>query len=337
MSFADSASTLMNNTQALAAVGNVQLRNIIAVLENMMADSFYQITANDINADIPYFDASDVPDIINEVKGYLDGVLLDAAAIDGAVTNNASKAIAKFEEMTADLMPADTPITLPERSVSTAAGVIAASRALLETQRKRQEAEAVAKFADMNFPAPPGPCLGAIADIRLDTMNKMAEAAAQAWQQEQEKNVQMFIEHSQRVFDLSAQLVQAWAQIIDLSVRMISQLIADYEQSPLLHAEVAAAQASALAGAYAGLNRATIDLVRMSGDSYKAELAPYKLDVLEDSLKVDAYKASLSLTLGAKAKIASALAGALRNAGQVASSCLGSVTSHGSLVERSFS
>ena len=337
MSFADSASTLMYNTQSLAATSNVQLRSIIAILEQMLDNSVYQVTASDFNADIPAYDASDIPDVIAEVKGYLDGVLLDSAAIEGAVTNNATKAIAKVESMLADLVPADQSLAQPDRSIDTAGGVITSTRAVMETHRKRAETQLLGKFASMNFPAPPGACLEAIADLRLDLADKMADAALKAIQADKEQNITLFVQRAQREFDVTSQVVQAWSQLIDITVRMIGQLIADYEQSPMLNADVQAETASALVGAYAGLNRATTDLVQAVGTSYKAELAPYKLDVLEDQLKVSAYKASVNLSLSAKAKIASALSSALNNAGKVAGSCIGSISAHGSYVERSFS
>lgn len=337
MSFADRASTLMYNAQSLAATSNSQLRGIIAVLEEMLKDGAYKITASDFNATIPHFEAANIQNVITEVKGYLDGVLLDAAAIDGAVTNNATKAIDKLESMLAGMVPADPDLSLPVRESNVTAGAIEASRAALETARKAQETAIVARFAAMNFPALPGPGLAAIADLRLEVAAKSAEVAAQTLQAEAEQNIRLYTERAQREFDLTSQLVQSWSQLISLTVRMIGQLIADYEQSPMLHAEVMAEQSSALVGAYSGLNHATTALVRSMGDSYKAELAPYRLDVLEDSLKIDAYKKSMELTLSNKTRIASALASALRDAGEVANACIGAVSAHGSFVERSFS
>ena len=302
----------------------------------MKAD-FYKVTATDFNADIPGFESTDFPALIAEVEGYLEGIITDAGTIGNSITNNSAKAIAKLNEIMAGNLPADTMPTLPVREVDTAAGIILAGSASLETERRLLETQAVEKFAALGYPALPGGGVSAIAGIRLDVADKKGKIAAAALKEQQEKNASLFIESTMKLLDMSSQVFNSWAQFTNATVRIIGRIIADYERSPLLDAEIQVEEANALVTAYAGLNRSAQQLAEAAGQTYKAELAPYKLDVLRDSLKVDAFNTSVKLTSGGKLAATRAFASALSNAGHVASASLSAIYSHGNFVERSFS
>lgn len=336
MSFSDSAMTLMNNTQSLAATGNVQLRSAISQLEEMI-DDVYRIPSTSIDATIPEVDIGQLPDVIAEVQGYLDGVLADSETIAGAVSNNASTAIAKMNEILAPLYPADTPITLTDRQVSFAQEVTDATRVAAETERKAQEVKVLKASANRGFALPPGQAVAAIASLRLKTSALVAEAAAEQIAKQQQQNAQLFTNRIEQLFQLQSEVVRAWNNASLQTLRTIGQVLEDYERSPLTDARRQAMTASTLAGAYSDLNRAATQLAAAVGTSYKAELAPYQLDVIEAKLQMGAYEAGQKLTLAMRGRVASALASALGNAGRVAGSCLGAVSAHGSYVERSFS
>ena len=332
----DNASTLMNNAQSLANTSNVWLRSIINELSSMR-DDFYKLTASDFAADIPDFEQQNFPALIEEVSGQLDQVLVDAQNINGLLVNNSARAITKLNEIMAGVLPADVMPTLPVRDVATAADIINASNASLETERKVAETQAVEQFAALGYVSAPGALLSAIETIRLQIAEKRGEVAFNALREQQEKNASLFIESTTQLFALSKQVFDAWAGFSSMAIRVIAQIIADYERSPLLNAQIQAEQAEALVSAYAGLNRAAEQLANAAGQVYKAELAPYRLDVLRESLKVNAYDQSMKLTSAGKLAVARAFASALRGAGEVANSALGAVTSHGNFVERSFS
>jgi len=332
----DSASTLMYNAQSLASSSNNQLYAIIASLD-AMKDDFYRIDSSGFQYNIPGITTTDFPALIAEIQSYLDQVVVDATALDGLITNKSDQAISELTALLATLTPADVQISIPIITLDTADGIIAATNAVLDTQRRRLETEALERFASAGYPAPPGIALAAITDIRTENAGKKGAAAAEAIQQQQEKNAMLFLEATQSQFDLASQTYNAWAQFTNRTISAIGQIIADYEQSPFLNAQIQAETADALVTAYAGLNQAAMQLARTSGDVYKAELAPYRLDVLQDKLDVQAYQESLRLTSQGKLSVARALASALRDSGRVANAALGSITSHGTFVERSFS
>ena len=96
----DQAVTLMSNVQGMAAVSEVNLRAIILELRSML-DGLYVVGQTDFDANIPEVDLTDLPDLIAEVEGYLDGVLADAQTMKNGIANNAAAAIAKVEEIMA--------------------------------------------------------------------------------------------------------------------------------------------------------------------------------------------------------------------------------------------
>lgn len=332
----DNAATLMYNAQSLAASSNNNLYAILAKLETMR-DEFFKITSSDFQHNIPAFDAQNFPALIAEIQAYLDGVVTDAESLTGLITNKSDQAIAELNTLLAGIVPADVQPSITPISVDTAAGIIAATGAVLDTLRRRLETEAVEQAANGNYAAPSGATLAAITDIRADIAGKKGAAAAESLQQQNEQNAQLFIEATQAQFDLASQVYNAWAQFTNRTIAAIGQIIADYEQSPFLDAQIQAETADALVTSYAGLNSAAMQLANAAGENYKAQLAPYKLDVLEDKLDVMAYQESIKLTAGSKLAAARAFARALQGAGQVANAALGSITSHGSFVERSFS
>lgn len=332
----DNASTLMYNAQSLASTSNNQLYAIIEKLD-LMRDDFYRINSSGFQYDLPEIATTDFPALIAEIQSYLDQVVVDAQSLNGLITNKSDQAITELQALLATLAPADTQVSIPVRTIDTADGIIAATNAVLDTQRRRLETEALEKFASAGYPATPGIALTTISDIRTDIADKKGKAAAEAIMQQQQKNAELFLEATQSQFDLASQIYNAWAQFTNRTISAIGQIIADYEQSPFLDAQIQAETADALVTAYAGLNQAAMQLARTSGDVYKAELAPYKLDVLQDQLDVGAYKESLKLTSRGKLVAAKALADALRDSGRVANAALGSIISHGTFVERSFS
>lgn len=336
MSISDNATTLVSNVQSMAAVGNVNLRAAIEYIKQALDDKFV-ITAPGFAYDIPQIDLSDFPDLIAEVQGYLDGIVADSQAIDAAIVNNSAKAITKLQEISAAVLPSDVTLTMPELTVAFATEVMAAERALNETKRKQDEQTVLAEMAARKFPSPPGVALDAIMEIRRKSMKEIADRALEVKANEQRQNAKLFVDRIETLFTLQSTLIKAWNSVSELTIKLIGQIIADYEKSPMLDATVAADTALALSSAYAGLNKATMELVRAGGMSYRAQLAPYKLDVLEDGLAVDAYQKSMDLTLAVRARAASALASALGQAGHVAGAALGSIGVHGSFVERSFS
>lgn len=336
MTIADNATTLVSNVQSMAAVGNVNLRGAIEYIKQSLDDKFV-ITAPGFSYDIPQIDLSDFPDLIAEVQSYLDGIVADSQAIDAAIVNNSAKAIAKLQEISAAVLPTDVTLTMPELTVAFAESVTAAERALAETKRKQDEQAVLAEMATRKFPSPPGAALGVIIEIRRKSMKEMTDKALDAKSREQQQNAKLFIGRIETLFSMQSELIKAWNNVSALTIKLIGQIIADYEKSPMLDATVAADTALALSSAYEGLNKASMELVRAGGMSYRAQLAPYKLDVLEDGLAVDAYQKSMDVTLALRARAASALASALGRAGHVAGAALGSINVNGSFVERSFS
>lgn len=336
MSIADSATTLMYNIQARAASGNATLKGIIATLEGMMGD-MYRLYSPDFDADIPQVDVSDIPDLITDVEGYMKQVLADADAIDGLISNGSASAIAKLEELLASLLPADPNLALPDNQLSFADGAMTAERALADAERKREEVAVLAEYATRKFFTAPGEAVGAIADIRVKAAKELGEKAAAVRMREAEQNAKLYIERATKQFQMESELLRNWVVVFDMTVKLIGQIIAEYEKSPLLDAEVAASTANALTSAYGGLNQSAIQLTHAAGVSYKAALAPYKLQLLEDQLKTMAYAKGMKLTFAARNRIASALASALRDAGQVAHACIAAISAHGNYTERAFS
>lgn len=336
MSIADNATTLMYNIQARAASGNATLRVIIATLEGMLG-KMYKLYSPDFNADIPQVDITDIPDLISDVEGYMQQVLADAGAIDGLISNGSASAIAKLEELLASLMPADPNLTLPDTSVSFSDGAMAAERALSDAERRQAEVAILAEYATRKFFTAPGEAVGAIADLRIKAAAELGERAAAVRMKEAEQNAKLYIERVSKQFQMESELLRNWTNVFDLTVKLIGQIIAEYEKSPLLDAEIAASTAAALTSAYGGLNQSAVQLTHAAGVSYKAALAPYKLQLLEDQLKTMAYAKGMKLTFAARTKIASALASALRDAGQVAHACIAAISAHGNYTERAFS
>lgn len=334
MTIADNALTLMNNVQSLAATGNVNLRGIIAELRAML-QNVYVLHANEINANVPDVSVADIPALISEVEGYLQGVLDDSAAIESMISGGSAQAIAKIEQIMAGLVPADAPTALADIQLDFSSA-IPAERALAESERKRAEVAILSNAAARGFFLPPGEAVGAIAEVRAKTAEAMGKRAAEVRRAQQEQNARLFLDRLEKQYAMQEQLIRAWVQTYELTTRLIGQVIADYEKSPLLDAQIAAETASSLTSAYAGLNSAAIQLTRAAGTTYKAQLSGHKLQVLEDQLKALAYKKGMTLTFNERGKVASALSAALNNAGSVASGCIGSTTANGNYVERSF-
>lgn len=335
MTISDNALTLINNVQSMAAVGNVNLRATIYELREML-DVVHKLTAEDFDASIPAVDISDIPGLIAEVEGYLQGVLDDSQSITSMISNGSQQAVDAIEALMASLVPGEVNTLLTDRQVSFASDVMTAERSLSESERKRAEVSVLANASALGFASPPGFAVGAIADIRAKESEIMGRRAAELRQQEQEQNARLFLDRLEKQYAMQEQLIRAWVQSYELTAKLIGQIIADYEKSPLLDAQVAAETASSLTGAYAGLNNAAIQLTRAAGISYKAQLMPHKLQVLEDQLQGFAYEKGMKLTFSERGKIASLLSGALRDAGQIAGSCLAATSAHGNFVERSF-
>lgn len=333
----DQAVTLMRNVQGMAATSEVNLRAIILELRSML-DTLYVVPQTGFTADIPEVDLTGLPDLIAEVEGYLNGVLEDAETMKNGIANNSAAAIAKVEEIMAGILPAPDPSTaLAVPAISGADEVMAANRAAADTERRQAEMAVLADYASKRFPLPPGSAISEIADIRLKMGAKLADEASKVLQDQVEQNVKMFIRQVESTFQYTAELIKAWDNLYTQVLGVIGQIIADYEQSPLLNAEVQAKTAKALADAYSGLNRAAMSISDAASITYKAELAPYQLQALEDSLKMDAYEAGMKLTMSTRGRIASALAQALGGAGHAAAAAIGAVGASGSFTERAFS
>ena len=333
----DQAVTLMRNVQGMAATSEVNLRAIILELRSML-DKLYVVSQTDFDANIPEVDLSGLPDLIAEVEGYLNGVLEDAQTMKNGIANNAAAAIAKVEEIMAGILPTEDPNTsLAVPTITGADAILTANRAAADTERRLAELAVLNEYAAKRFPLPPGSAIGDIADIRLKMGSKLADEAAKVLEQQAEENAKMFITQVEKTFVYTAELIKAWDNLYTQVLAVIGQIIADYEQSPLLNAEVQAKTAKALADAYSGLNRAAMSISSAASTAYKAELAPYQLQALEDSLKMDAYEAGMKLTISSRSRIASALAQALGGAGHAAAAAIGSVGANGTFTERAFS
>lgn len=333
----DSAVTLMNNVQNMAAVSSVNLQSIIYTLREML-DKLYTVSQTDFNAEIPDVDMAALPALIEEVEGYFDQILEDAETMKNGIANNAAAAIAKVEQIVAGMLPTEEPnTTLTVPTIDSAAGVLAANRAAAETERRQAELVVLADYAAKRFPLPPGSAISDIADIRLKMGAGLAKEASKVLQEQAEENVKLFIIQVEQTFRYTAELVKAWENLYTQVLAVIGGIIADYERSPLLDAEVQAKTAKALADGYSGLNRAAITLTNTAGTMYKAELAPHQLQAIEDSLNMDAYEAGMKLTLSSRSRIASALASALGGAGSAAAAAIGAVGANGSFTERAFS
>lgn len=333
----DQAVTLMRNVQGMAATSEVNLRAIILELRSMM-DQLYVVDQTDFDVTIPEINLSDLPGLIAEVEGYLDGVLEDAQTMKNGIANNAAAAIAKVEEIMAGLVPSPDPsTTLVAPTIAGAEGILTANRAAADTERRQAEVAVLAAYAAKRFPMPPGSAVADIAGIRLKMGVKLASEASKVLAEQAEHNVTMFLAQVEQTFNFTAELIKAWDNLYTQVLGVIGQIIADYERSPLLNAEVQAKTAGALTAAYTGLNRAAMSITNAASAMYKAELAPHQLQAIEDSLKMDAYEAGMKLTMSSRAKIASALAHALGGAGHAAAAAIGSVGANGSFTERAFS
>lgn len=334
MTIADNALTLMYNVQSMAAQGNVNLRAIVYELRSMMAD-VYVLHANKINADMPDVSIADIPALIDEIEGYMQQVLDDANDLESMLTLNADAAITALENLMAYLVPDDVSTELQDIQVDFSSAM-GPTRTAAETARKRAEVAALSAAAARKFHLPPGVTVGSIIDIRVKTSEEMGAKATEFKVAEQQQNAKLFIDRIETEYAMQEQLIKAWSNTYQLMIRLIGQLIADYEKTPLLTAQIAAETASAMTKAYSGLNSAAIQMANAAGITYKAQLKEYELQVLEDKLAADAYETGMKLTFAERARIASALASATADLGRVANACIGSTTSHGSYVERSF-
>lgn len=334
MSIADNALTLMNNVQAMAAQGNVNLRAIVYELRGML-DDVYALHAEEFDADIPDVSVADLPALIDEIEGYMQQVLDDAAAMENMLNMNADAAIGALETMMAQLVPGEASTELADIQVEFSSSM-AAARAAAETARKREEVAVMAATAAKRFFLPTGVAMGAVVDIRVKSADSLGAKALEIKVAEQKHNAKLYVDRLEKQFAMQKELIEKWTDTYQLMIKLIGQLIADYEKTPLLQAEIAAATATALTKAYSGLNSSAIQITKAAGTTYKAQLSEYELQLLEDKLQAAAYEKGMDLTFAERHRIAAALASSVADLGRVANACIGSTTSHGSYVERAF-
>lgn len=350
MSFADSATTQIANSQATAVANLVTVMDVLNQLVGMLEDTnIPSVSTPQIffaGQEVPKFDvASLTADLVAKLKNIDE----DTKALMESFTADSTEALRRVNEFKRELyleIPdklIDTynnelhQVTAPSlREVSSAKAVKTAVRHRLTLERRDAEAAVLSKISSAGFAAPPGLVSKEFLSIRTKAAEALGTELSRITMSEFQTNAQLWIQYQQLLFNTASEITTAWVDVVKFEAQLIADLFYEYEPTPLLTAERRVAAASAMTGAFSQLNQAVQSMARTQADSTKLQLAATELQAVNAELKALAYRANVGAALGSRSNIAGALAQVMADTGRIAYAAISSISTSGSFTERGF-